>query len=136
MEPAKSKRPERVRIGDLLVQQKLLSQEQLRTALEEQKRSGRKLGRVLIEGGFLSEEQICEALARQLAIPFINLKYFNLNPTLVRKMSEIQARRFRALILEEQGDEVLVAMADPTDLFVYDELSRLLRKPVAIAVVS
>jgi len=57
-EPARSKRPERVRIGDILVQQKLLSQEQLQTALEEQKRSGRKLGRVLIDGSYLSEEQI------------------------------------------------------------------------------
>jgi len=135
-EPARSKRPERVRIGDILVQQKLLSQEQLQTALEEQKRSGRKLGRVLIDGNYLSEEQICEALARQLAIPFINLKYFNVNPVLVRKVPEIQARRFRALVLEEQGDELLVAMADPTDLFAYDELTRLLKKPVAIAVVS
>lgn len=136
MEAAKSRRPERVRIGDILVQQKLLSIEQLNAALNEQKRSGRKLGRVLIESGYLTEDQIAEVLARQLAIPFINLKYFNLNQTVVRKMPEIQARRFRALILEERGDELLVAMADPTDLFVYDEITRLLRRPISIAVVS
>jgi MSHA biogenesis protein MshE len=135
-EVARSKRPERVRLGDILVQQKLLSSEQLQAALEEQKRSGRKLGRVLIDGSFLSEEQICEALARQLAIPFINLRYFNINPALVKKVPEIQARRFRVLVLEEQGEEVLVAMADPTDLAAYDEISRLLRKPVSIAVVA
>jgi len=135
-EAIKSKRPERVRLGDLLVQQKLISQEQLKAALEEQKRSGRKLGRVLIESGHLSEDQIGEALARQLGVPFINLKYYNFNPAVTRKLPEAQARRFRALLLEEQDDSVLVAMVDPTDLFAFDEIARLIRKEVNIAVVS
>jgi MSHA biogenesis protein MshE len=136
MDATKSRRPERVRLGDILVQQKLLSAEQLSAALGEQKRSGRKLGRVLIDTGYLTEDQIAEALARQLAMPFINLKYFNLNQGVVRKMPEIQARRFRALVLEDRGEELLVAMADPTDLFAYDEITRLLRKPISVAVVS
>ena len=135
-EAIKSKRPERIRLGDSLVQQKLISQEQLKAALEEQKRSGRKLGRVLIEGGHLSEDQIGEALARQLGVPFINLKYYNFNPAVTRKLPEPQARRFRALLLEEQDDSVLVAMVDPTDLFAFDEIARLTRKEVNIAVVS
>ena len=135
-EPVRNKRPERIRLGDLLLQQKLISQEQLRTALEEQGRSGRKLGRVLIESGFLSEDQIGEALARQLGVPFINLKYYNFNSAVTRKLPEVQARRFRALLLEEQDDAVLVAMVDPTDLFAYDEITRLVRKQVNIAVVS
>jgi MSHA biogenesis protein MshE len=116
-EAARNKRPERVRLVDLLVQQKLISNEQLRGALEDQTRSGRKLGRVLIESGYLSEDQIGEALARQLGVPFINLKYYNFNPAVTRKLPEAQARRFRALLLEEEEDAVLVAMADPTDLF-------------------
>jgi MSHA biogenesis protein MshE len=135
-EAIKSKRPERIRLGDMLVQQKLISQEQLKAALEDQKRSGRKLGRVLIEGGHLSEDQIAEALARQLGVPFINLKYYNFNPAVTRKLPEAQARRFRALLLEEQDDSMLVAMADPTDLFAFDEISRIVRKEVNIAIVS
>jgi len=135
-EPVRNKRPERIRLGDLLVQQKLISQEQLKGALEDQARSGRKLGRVLIESGYLSEDQIGEALARQLAVPFINLKYYNFNSAVTRKLQEAQARRFRALLLEEQDDAVLVAMVDPTDLFAFDELSRLMRKEVNIAIVS
>jgi len=119
-EAARTKRPERIRLGDLLVQQKLISQEQLRGALEDQTRSGRKLGRVLIESGYLSEDQIGEALARQLGVPFINLKYYNFNSAVTRKLPEAQARRFRALLLEEQDDAVLVAMVDPTDLFAFD----------------
>ncbi|HZF18663.1 MAG TPA: GspE/PulE family protein [Burkholderiales bacterium] len=135
-EAAKTKRPERVRLGELLQQQKLISQEQLRTALEDQSRSGRKLGRILIEGGYLSEEQIGEALARQLGVPFINLKYYNFNSAVTRKLPEAQARRFRALLLEEEDDAVLVAMVDPTDLFAFDEIARLTRKEVNIAVCS
>ncbi|TMH89940.1 MAG: MSHA biogenesis protein MshE [Betaproteobacteria bacterium] len=130
------KRPERIRLGDLLLQQKLISQEQLKAALEDQGRSGRKLGKVLIESGYLSEDQIGEALARQLSVPFINLKYYNFNSAVTRKLPEAQARRFRALLLEEQDDMVLVAMVDPTDLFAFDEISRLTRKEVNIAVVS
>jgi MSHA biogenesis protein MshE len=135
-EVMRNKRPERVRLGDLLVQQKLISQEQLRAALEDQGKSGRKLGRVLIETGYLSEDQIGEALARQLGVPFINLKYYNFNTAVTRKLPEVQARRFRALLLEEQDGSVLVAMADPTDLFAYDEITRIVRKDVNIAVVS
>ncbi|HUL92828.1 MAG TPA: ATPase, T2SS/T4P/T4SS family [Burkholderiales bacterium] len=135
-EAARNKRPERIRLGDLLLQQKLISQEQLKGALEDQARSGRKLGRVLIESGYLSEDQIGEALARQLSVPFINLKYYNFNPAVTRKLPEAQARRFRALLLEEHDDAVLVAMVDPTDLFAFDEISRLTRKEVNIAIVS
>ena len=135
-DPVRNKRPERVRLGDLLLQQKLISQEQLRGALEDQARSGRKLGRVLIESGYLSEDQIGEALARQLGVPFINLKYYNFNSAVTRKLPEAQARRFRALLLEEQDDAVLVALVDPTDLFAFDEISRLIRKEVNIAIVS
>ncbi|HZT61909.1 MAG TPA: ATPase, T2SS/T4P/T4SS family [Burkholderiales bacterium] len=135
-EAVRNKRPERIRLGDLLLQQKLISQEQLKGALEDQARSGRKLGRVLIESGYLSEDQIGEALARQLGVPFINLKYYNFNATVTRKLPEAQARRFRALLLEEQDDAVLVAMVDPTDLFAFDEISRLTRKEVNIAIVS
>src|SRR5258708_16777917 len=135
-EAIKTKRPERIRRGDRLLEQKRISQEQLKGALEDQSRSGRKLGRVLIESGYLSEDQIGEALARQLGVPFINLKYYNFNSAVIRKLPEAQARRFRALLLEEQDDMVLVAMVDPTDLFAFDEISRLTRQEVNIAVVS
>ncbi|MEW6132899.1 MAG: ATPase, T2SS/T4P/T4SS family [Pseudomonadota bacterium] len=130
-------KPEKVRLGEVLAQQKLISLEQLKFALEEQKRTGRKLGRVLVENGFVSEEDICNALARQLAIPYINLKYYNVDPDTVRLLPESQARRFRAIVLERRdNDTLLVGMADPVDLFAYDELSRALKKNIDLAVVN
>ena len=129
-------RPEKIRLGEILVQQKLLSEEQLQFALREQKRTGRKLGRVFVENGFVSEEQISGALAKQLDIPYINLKFFNISPALVRLLPESQARRYRAIVLEERHGTLVVGMADPTDLFAYDELARVLKANIALAVVN
>ncbi|MFC5460610.1 GspE/PulE family protein [Massilia niabensis] len=129
-------RPEKVRLGEILVQQKLLSEEQLNQALADQKRTGRKLGRVFVENGFVTEEQISGALARQLNIPYINLKFYNISDALVRLLPETAARRFRALVLEDRIETLLVGVSDPTDLFAYDEIARLLKKTVELAVVN
>ena len=129
-------RPEKIRLGEVLIQQKLLSEEQLNQALADQKRSGRKLGRVFVESGFVTEEQIAGALARQLNIPYIHLKFYNINAELVRLLPETAARRFRALVLEDRRETLLVGVSDPTDLFAYDEIARLLKKTVELAVVN
>ncbi len=129
-------RPEKVRIGNLLVQEKLISQEQLSLALEQQKRSGRKLGRVLIENGFATEEGISETLAKQLKIPYLNLKHYNINLQVARQLPEMLARRFRALLLEDKGNTYLVAMGDPTDLFAYDEIARSLKRDIELVLVN
>ncbi len=129
-------RPEKIRLGEVLIQQKLLSEEQLEQALADQKRTGRKLGRVFVESGFVTEDQISGALARQLNIPYINLKFYNINAELVRLLPETAARRFRALVLEDRRETLLVGVSDPTDLFAYDEIARLLKKTVELAVVN
>ncbi len=129
-------RPEKIRLGDVLVAQKAISQDQLRVALEQQKKSGRRLGRVLVEQGFVNDEQICEAISRQLNIQYVNLKFYNFNQDVVRRLPEAQARRFRAIVLEDRRSSALVGMADPTDLFAYDELGRILQKDIELAVVS
>jgi len=129
-------RPEKVRLGEILVQQKLLTQEQLKLALDEQKRSGRKLGRVFIEQGYVTEEEISEALAKQLQIPYINLKYYNIKADVTQKLPETQARRFRAIALEDNARVVKIGMADPTDLNAYDEIARILKREIEIAVVT
>jgi MSHA biogenesis protein MshE len=129
-------RPEKVRLGEILVQQKLLTEDQLSAALADQKRSGRKLGRVFVENGYVTEEQIGGALARQLNIPYINLKFYNINADVVRLLPETAARRFRALVLEDRRETILVGVSDPTDLFAYDEIARLLKRGIELAVVN
>jgi MSHA biogenesis protein MshE len=129
-------RPEKVRLGEILLQQGLLTAEQLQQALDEQRKSGRKLGRVFVEKAFVSEDQISTALARQLQVPFVNLKHFSLKPEVAMRLPETQARRFRAIILEDGGSFYRVAMADPTDLFAYDEIARFLKRDIQLAVVT
>ena len=129
-------RPEKVRLGDMLVQQELITAEQLEAGLQEQKRTGLKLGRVLVDSGYVTERKIAEALARQLALPFLDLSNFNAKAELVQKLPEAQARRFRAVVLEDKGNSYLVGMADPSDLFAYDEISRVLRREIELAAVQ
>jgi MSHA biogenesis protein MshE len=129
-------RPEKIRLGDMLVQQNLVTGEQLKLALEEQKRSGRKLGRVLVESGYVTEEGISTGLARQLGADFVDLKTFKPQPELIKLLPEAQARRQRALVLNERAGMLVVGMADPTDLTAFDELARILKREIDLAVVT
>ena len=128
-------RPEKLRLGDVLVQQRLISQEQLQQTLELQRQTGKKTGRLLIESGIITDELLANGLARQLRIPFVNLKTFPFRADVVKLLPESAARRFRALVLEDKGDSLLVALADPLDLAAYDELTRLLKRNIGIAAV-
>ncbi len=130
-----SGRPEKLRLGDVLVQQRLISQEQLQQTLELQRQTGKKTGRLLIESGIITDELLANGLARQLRIPFVNLKTFPFRTDVVKLLPESAARRFRALVLEDKGDSLLVALADPLDLAAYDELTRLLKRNISIAAV-
>jgi MSHA biogenesis protein MshE len=128
-------RPEKLRLGDVLVQQRLISQEQLQQTLDLQRTTGKKMGRLLIETGVITEELLANGLARQLRIPFVNLKTFPFRADVVKLLPESAARRFKALVLEDKGDALLVALGDPLDLFAYDQLGRLLKRNIAIAAV-
>ena len=129
-------RPPKTRIGELLIQQGLLSQAQLDAALLHQQKTGRRLGRVIIDAGLLTEDRLSEALSRQLGVPYLDLKGANPPLEVVHQIPEAQARRFRALALEDFGARISVAMVDPTDLNAYDELSRLLGKELLLSVVA
>ena len=128
--------PKRIRLGDLLVEHKLISEAQLTSALEEQKKSGRKLGRVLIENGYVKEDDLLSLLSTQLDMPFVDLSNYHFKPEVVKLVPETVARRFRALALEETADGLLVGMADPTNIFAYDDLVRVLKRPIKLAVVK
>jgi len=129
-------RPERIRIGDLLIQEALLTATQLDEALAEQKKSGRKLGRIFIDRQWVTEVQIAKAVARQLRAPFVDLTQRLLRPETAALLPEMHARRLRALPLEDGPGALKVAMADPTDLNAYDEVARLTHREVDLVVVA
>lgn len=125
----------KLRLGDLLLESKLISEEQLQQALSKQKSSGQKLGRVLIDDGYITEEAMLNALSQQLKIPYIDLGHYKFKPDIVKLIPEIQARRFRAIALSQDEQGILVGMSDPTNIFAFDELARILKSPVRLAVV-
>jgi MSHA biogenesis protein MshE len=129
-------KPKKVRIGELLIANGLITDEQLGAALAEQKKSGDKLGRVLVESGVVAEERFLAVLAEQLGISYIELGRYDYLPDVVRLIPEAHARRFRAIALKDDPDGLLVGMVDPTDLFAYDELSRVLRRSLRLGVVK
>jgi len=126
----------RVRIGDLLVEHKVISQNQLQEALAAQKKSGRKLGRVLVEIGYVDEDRLLVLLSEQLDIPYVDLSRFELDPEVITRLPETLARRYRALVLKATPTGLLVGMGDPTDIFAFDELVRVLKTSVQIACVK
>ena len=127
--------PKKIRLGDLLIAHRIISQEQLEEALKSQKESGRKLGRELVAKGFISDDQLANLLSRQLNIPYVDLNDYRINPDVVQALPESYCRRFRVIPLEDRDDGLLLGMADPTDIFAYDELARYLGRPFTIAVV-
>lgn len=127
--------PKRIRLGDLLVAQNMITETQLQHALQEQKLSGRKLGASLVDLGYVDENELLTLLSEQLEIPFIDLKQFRFDQELVQSLAETAARRYRVMLLRQDDDGVLLGMADPTDIFGLDELQRIIKQPIKPAVV-
>lgn len=123
----------KLQLDEILVQQRLISQEQRQQAQKLQQQTGKKLGRLLVEAGFITDELLATVLARELGVPFINLKHFPFRLDLVRLLPESAARRLRALVLEDKGSNLLVGLADPRDLSAFDELTALLKRTIAVA---
>ncbi|WP_432460156.1 MULTISPECIES: GspE/PulE family protein [unclassified Agarivorans] len=116
----------RMRLGDLLVNELVISDVQLSQALAKQKQTGQKLGAALIELGVISEIQLLEFLARQLGIPFVDLGQIAVDANAAVLLSEVHARRLRALVIHKDADVLTVAISDPADLSATDTLAGLL----------
>lgn len=123
------------RLGDLLVEEEIISQDQLMAALSAQKETGRKLGAVLIDTGALTEEQLLRFLAQQLNVPFLDISDWQIEEHLANELSEVHARRLRVIILESSDDSVMLGMSDPADLAAIEQLSSLL-SPKQINIVA
>lgn len=127
----------KMRLGDLLVHENIITSEQLDNALSAQRASGRKLGDTLIDLGFISEPQLLRFLAQQLNIPFLDITQRRIDPEQAQLIPETYARRYRALVLEADDDEVLLGMSDPTDLGGLDQLGPLVApRNIELAIVQ
>src|SRR5947207_8405838 len=111
-----------VRIGELLLKEKLITPEQLQQALNQQKANGGKLGYNLVKMGFVKDEQITTLLSKQYGVPSINLAQFKIDPTIVKLVPTDTARKYQIIPLSRSGSTLTIAMTDPTNVFAMDDI--------------
>ncbi|HCH0959967.1 TPA: Flp pilus assembly complex ATPase component TadA [Vibrio parahaemolyticus] len=116
----------RKRLGDLLVEEGIVSEDQIQQALSAQRSTGQKLGDALIDLGFITEKQMLEFLSQQLGLPLIDLGRAPVDADAVQILPEVHARRLRTMVVARNGDTLRVAMSDPADLFTQESLMNLL----------
>ncbi|WP_419956027.1 GspE/PulE family protein [Neobacillus niacini] len=111
----------RKRLGDLLIEEGLLTPEQLQTALSE-KAPNQKIGDALLQRGYITDQQLAEVLERQLGIPHVNLFHYPFDTNLFSLISKETAKRNLIIPLKREGNKLYVAMVDPMDFIVIDDL--------------
>jgi type IV pilus assembly protein PilB len=111
-----------VRIGELLLKEKLITPDQLQQALTQQKSNGGKLGFSLVKLGFVKDEQITALLSKQYGVPAINLAQFKIDLTIVKLVPTETARKYQIIPLSRSGSTLTIAMTDPTNVFAMDDI--------------
>ncbi|WP_346350560.1 GspE/PulE family protein [Oceanimonas sp. AH20CE76] len=114
------------RLGELLIDHGVITQGQLETVLQKQRQEGGRLGAVLVQMGMLTELELLGFVAEQLDIPLLDLNKVDIDPQAVKLMSEVYARRHRALVIGADDTQATVVLADPADLDTQDAISNLL----------
>jgi type IV pilus assembly protein PilB len=111
-----------VRLGEILIKESLITQDQLQKALEYQRSNGGKLGSCLTKMGFITDDDITGVLSRQYGVPSINLKYYEIDPTVIKLIPQDTAVRYQVVPLSRVGSVLTIAMTDPTNVFAMDDI--------------
>src|SRR2546428_3229194 len=110
------------KLGEILVEEGLISHDQLERALLEQSRTDQLLGRILIDLKMVRESDLMAALAKQIGFRFVDLNDFQIDPSAAMLIPDQVARRYRALPIAYEDSRLLVAMADPANRFALDDI--------------
>ncbi|MEW6447057.1 MAG: type II secretion system ATPase GspE [Bacillota bacterium] len=110
------------RLGDLLLENKLISPAQLQEALNVQQQTKQRLGKILVNLGYVSEQDMLDVLEFQLGIPQVDLSLETLNPLLIESVPEHLIRQYKVIPVKREGDKLTVAMVDPLNVVALDDL--------------
>src|SRR5271154_4060809 len=110
------------RLGEILVKDSLISADQLKQALEYQKKNGGRLGTCLVKLGLVSDDDITAVLSRQYGVPSINLKFYEVDPAVIKLVPQETAIRYQIVPLSRVGSTLTIAMTDPTNVFAMDDI--------------
>ena len=111
-----------IRLGEILVKESLITQDQLQKALDFQRTNGGKLGSCLTRLGFITDDDITGVLSRQYGVPSINLKYYEIDPNVIKLIPQDTAARYQVIPLSRVGSVLTIAMTDPTNVFAMDDI--------------
>jgi len=123
------------KLGEMLVKDQIITQEDLEAALEKQEESGTSLGHILVELGLASEWEMAAALGKQLNVPFITLSHYEIDRQVLESIPESIVRKYKIVPVDKTGDTLTIALSDPSNIYLLDEL-RLLTKCQIIPVIS
>jgi type IV pilus assembly protein PilB len=110
------------RLGEILVKDSLISGDQLKQALDYQKKNGGRLGTCLVKMGLVSDDDITAVLSRQYGVPSINLKFYEVDPAVIKLVPQETAVRYQIVPLSRVGSTLTIAMTDPTNVFAMDDI--------------
>ncbi len=110
------------RLGEILVKDSLITADQLKQALEHQKKSGGRLGTCLVKLGLVNDDDITAVLSRQYGVPSINLKFYEVDPAVIKLVPQETAVRYQIVPLSRVGSTLTIAMTDPTNVFAMDDI--------------
>ncbi len=110
------------RLGEILIKESLITPEQLKAALEYQKKNGGRLGSCLMKLGIVSDDEISQVLSRQYGVPSINLKYYEVESSVIKLIPQETAVRYQVVPLSRVGATLTIAMTDPTNVFAMDDI--------------
>ena len=111
-----------LKLGELLRYSGKLTKEELDKALKEQKITHKKIGEILIDEGYVTDNDIIEVLEFQLGIPHVDLDKYTIKQDIVTQIPENIARRYDLIAIDKKGDYLIVAMADPLNIFAVDDV--------------
>src|SRR6187397_2450526 len=109
-------------LGQILLEQGLISEEHLQRALEDHRNTPKSLGRVLIDLGYIRERDLVRALAEQVGLEFVDLTEYRIDAAATALLPEALCRRYRALPIGEVDGKLLVAMSDPANVYALDDI--------------
>jgi type IV pilus assembly protein PilB len=117
-------------LGQILIEQGLITDAQLEKALEEHRSTPKSLGRVLIDLGMIQEAHLVRALAEQVGLEFVDLTEFQVDPMATTLLPDTLARRYRAIPIGERDGKLLVAMSDPANVYALDDIRAITNRDV------
>ncbi len=136
MDGMKEEKVQPRKMGDILIKEDVINLDQLKTALQEQKSSGKRLGETLLNMGYIDEHQLVAYLSKQYGVPAVNLDQFDVVPEILNVVPRETALKHKLIPLNKTDDTIVVAMSDPSNIFAVDDLKFATGKKIDVVVAS